>query len=161
MDLPVAARLPERGDDQFDTEFVVTVDGQGRPVYRGPHLQAYPPRFLEDPDAEGRRLMANGFPQLEYDVGLLARQPNPMNPQASVTVCTGIFSRGTYGIVRMFTDYNLRAANEAYLYEHFDPGRFWALIRVPMFQGIDGVDTITPALAREFHVLLTSEHAPS
>ena len=56
-------------------------------------------------------------PQLEYDIGLFARSPNPANPETTLTLCQGIFSRGTFGLVRMFSDVLHRDANEAALAE--------------------------------------------
>jgi len=160
MDLPVSSRLPDGGDEEYDAEFVVAVDAEGEPAYGAEVQEVYRPTFLRDEGDPARpRLLVDGLPQLEYDVALLARQPNPMNLSATITICTGLFSRGTYGAVRAFTDANLRARNEQYLYERFrDPeGRrglrdFWMLIQVPVFQG----DTITPDLNRPFHRLRAS-----
>jgi len=160
MELPVGLRLPPGGDEEYDAEFVVTSDEDGEPAYRGSHDDIYRPTFMRDERVADRpRLLVDGFPQLEYDVALLARQPNELNLSATLTVCSGIFSRGTYGAVRALTDANLRARNEQYLYERFrDPDsrgglrKFWMLIQVPVFQG----DTITPDLNRPFHILRRS-----
>jgi transcriptional regulator with XRE-family HTH domain len=90
------------------------------------------------------------LPQLEYDVGLFARSPNPANPSTTLTLCQGIFSRGTFGLVRMFTDAAHRDANEAELAEldpDFGAERLeWLLVRVPVALG----NTVTPNLNRRF-----------
>jgi len=165
-ELPVRTRVPPDGEEEYDSEFVVTIDEDGEPQIHGAKEEVYRPTFLRDETAPLRpRLLAppelgeKGYPQLEYDVALLARQPNELNLSATLTICTGIFSRGTYGAVRALTDANLRARNEQYLYERFrDPEsrsglrRFWMLIQVPVFQG----DTITPDLNRPFHRLRQS-----
>lgn len=167
LDLPVSTRLPEGRDEDFDSEFVVRVDAEGSPAFDGDGEEIYRPIFLRDEsdperqrlltaaDSEGRR-----FPQLEYDVALLARQPNPLNLSATVTICSGIFSRGSYGAVRALTDPLLRSRNEQFLYERFrDPeGRnslrpFWMLFHVPVLQG----ETLTPDLNRPFHRLRRSD----
>jgi transcriptional regulator with XRE-family HTH domain len=154
LDLPVHTRLPEGGDDEFDQEVVVTTDGDGEPTYEGAHEEVYRPRFLREERQPGRpRVLVDGFPQLEYDVGILARQPNALNLSATFTWCSGVFSRGTYGVVRALTDANLRARNERYIVEHFaDPSQFWMVLQVPVFAG----ETITPDLARPFLRLRSS-----
>jgi hypothetical protein len=57
---------------------------------------------------------------LAEDVGFLARVPNPLNANRTLTICNGIHSRGVYGAVRALTDKALRDANERYISEHFD-----------------------------------------
>jgi hypothetical protein len=89
-------------------------------------------------------------------VALLGRFPNPLNLSATVTICSGIFSRGTYGAVRALTDATLRARNERYLAGHFDLQNFWLLLHVPVFPGPTGALTLTPDLTRPFHRLRSS-----
>jgi transcriptional regulator with XRE-family HTH domain len=153
LELPVRTRIPEDGDEEFDTEFVVTTDDEGRPTYKGPREEVYRPIFLRSEEPDRPRLLVEGAPQLEYDVALLARMPNPLNLSARITICTGAFSRGTYGAVRTLTDANLRSRNERLLDEHFaDVHNFWILFQVPVF----GSETITPDLERAFHRLRDS-----
>jgi hypothetical protein len=52
---------------------------------------------------------------LVEDIGLLARVPNPLNANRTLTVCNGIHSRGVYGAVRSLTDTHLRDSNERYI----------------------------------------------
>ena len=159
--LPWAARLPAGGDEEFDSEFVVTLDEDGEPTHysdgRSPGEQVFRPVFLRDGSGASRsRRFVNGYPQLEYDVALLARMPNELNLSATLTICSGIFSRGTYGAVRAFTDANLRTRNEQWLYEHANPADFWMFLQVPVFPGAEGLETVTPDLERPFHRLRMS-----
>ena len=166
LDLPVSTRLPDGGDPEFDAEFVVAVTKDGTPVFGARGTEIFRPIFLRDGNKEGsRRLLTEPdplgrqFPQLEYDVALLARMPNPLNTGATVTICSGLFSRGSLGAVRALTDPRLRGRNEQFLFERFrDPGNrstlrsFWMLFHVPVAQG----ETVTPDLNRPFHRLRSS-----
>jgi transcriptional regulator with XRE-family HTH domain len=131
VDLPVEFVDPSDESD-FDGFFQVT-------VLDPPH--DFKPTFVKSPA---------DVKQLEYDVGLFARSPNPANPDATLTLCQGIFSRGTYGLVRMFTDVLHRHANEAALAEihsGFGEQRLeWLLVRVPVALG----NTVTPNLSRPY-----------
>jgi transcriptional regulator with XRE-family HTH domain len=156
VELPIAARPAPGGDPEYDSEFVVTTDDDGEPVYAGAREEVYRPLFLRTPGASSTRTHYEGVPLLEYDVALLARQPNPMNLSATVTFCTGLFSRGSYGAVRALTDANLREANERWLSERVDLGDFWLLMHVPVFLGPAGAETVTPDVSRPFHRLRRS-----
>ncbi len=155
LDLPIGARLPEGGDPEYDSEFVVSTDERGAPSRLGSGEDVYGPTFLRDPETD-ERVLEHGYPQLEYDLGVLVRQANPMNLAATVTICSGIFSRGTYGVVRAMTDVNLRTRNEQYLEGTFRGADFWLLMRVPILLSPRGADTVTPDLSREFHIVRTS-----
>jgi len=65
---------------------------------------------------------------LTEDVGLLARVPNPLNSNRTLTICNGIHSRGVYGAVRSLTDAQLRAANERYIATAFGNSRSFAIL---------------------------------
>jgi transcriptional regulator with XRE-family HTH domain len=161
LELPLGTRLREGGDPDFDSEFV-TLDDKGEPAWFADVGQAadivnYRPRFLRDPADPQRRRRESGLPLLEYDVALLARRANPFNLATSVTLCSGVFSRGTYGSVRTMTDASLRARNEQLLQDRFgDLQDFWLLFYVPVFQGAAGLETVTPDLGRPFHRLRSS-----
>ncbi len=45
------------------------------------------------------------------DVGLIARTTNPVDSAFTLTVCSGVYTRGVYGAVRSLTDVSVRAAN--------------------------------------------------
>jgi transcriptional regulator with XRE-family HTH domain len=93
-------------------------------------------KFMPKWAGEGRTLI--------QDVGLLARTPNPLNSNRSLTICNGIHSRGVLGAVRTLTDARLRDSNERYIAENFaDPSYFAILMRVAVIGG----KTMTP----DFH----------
>lgn len=154
LDLPVSSSLAPGADPEYDSHFVVRVDSEGRPDRSGERPEVHEPRFFLD--HQGQRVLDEGQPRLEYDVALLGRFPNPLNLSATVTICSGIFSRGTYGAVRSLTDATLRARNERYLAGHFDLQNFWLLLHVPVFPGPTGALTLTPDLTRPFHRLRSS-----
>ncbi len=65
------------------------------------------------------------------DVGLLARMPNPFDPARTLTICSGVFTRGVYGAVRCMTDNEFCTQNEDYLAGRFgDAQRFAIVMRV-------------------------------
>ncbi len=154
LDLPVTTRLQAQGDREYDYEFVVTLGDEGVPSITGERLENHAPKFVLDRD--GRRVLDGGQPRLEYDVALLGRFANPLNLSATVTLCSGIFSRGTYGAARALSDATLRGRNERYLAGRFDLQNFWLLMHVPVFPGQAGALTLTPDLTRPFHRLRSS-----
>jgi transcriptional regulator with XRE-family HTH domain len=161
LELPFHVRRPENGDPEFDLEFVVTTDAHGTPTYfppTGPSpqgQQVYRPRFRVD--VEGRRLVEEGYPLLEYDVAVLVRERNQLNLERTVTIAAGIFSRGTLGAVRSLTDSKFRAQNELFLRQRFGGlDQFWMIFYVPIFRAADGMETVTPDLQRPFHLLHAS-----
>jgi hypothetical protein len=62
------------------------------------------------------------------DVGLLARMPNPFDPARTLTVCSGVFTRGVYGAVRCMTDGEFRAQNEDYLAGRFGDASYFVMV---------------------------------
>lgn len=77
------------------------------------------------------------------DVGLLARVPSPHHTDRTLTVCSGVFTRGVFGAVRATTADPLAADNAAYLDTALeDVGSFAMLIRVR----VAGVVVPTPDL---------------
>ncbi|MER7001648.1 XRE family transcriptional regulator [Dactylosporangium sp. NPDC000555] len=78
---------------------------------------------------------------LREDVAYFFRGPSPMNMKRTITLCNGMFGRGTYGAVRALTDRNFRNRNEEYLAKRFgDAESFSILFRVTVFTG----ETLTP-----------------
>jgi transcriptional regulator with XRE-family HTH domain len=65
---------------------------------------------------------------LMEDVGLLARVPNPLNANRTLTICNGIHSRGVYGAVRTLTDAAMREGNEKYISTKFGDTRSFAIL---------------------------------
>jgi hypothetical protein len=86
---------------------------------------------------------------LMEDVGLLARMPNPLNSNRTITMCNGIHSRGVLGAVRTLTDARLRESNEQYIARDFSKIQFGILMRVTVIEG----ETLTPDFNTEGTVL--------
>jgi transcriptional regulator with XRE-family HTH domain len=57
--------------------------------------------------------------KLREDVCHFYRGANPYNIKRTLTICNGMFGRGTYGAVRALTDVRFRDRNEAYLAKRF------------------------------------------
>jgi hypothetical protein len=75
------------------------------------------------------------------DIALFARAVNPFNRKRSITICNGMYARGTYGAVRALTDIRFRDRNAQYLRERFgDSEAYCILMRVPIING----STLTP-----------------
>lgn len=78
---------------------------------------------------------------LEEDVALFARSVNPFNRDCTVTICSGMYGRGTYGVVRALTDEAFRDRNAEYLRSRFrDCTSYLILSRIPIVDG----STLTP-----------------
>jgi len=66
---------------------------------------------------------------------------SPFNRKRFVTICNGMYGRGTYGAVRALTDERFRDRNAEYLRDTFgDSEAFCILTRVP----VQAVRTLTP-----------------
>jgi len=118
LHLPVkqVSRLDE--DEPGDAHFEVT-DEDG-------HSTIHRPRLYE---SRGRKI-------LREDVALFARAVSPFNQRRFVTICNGMYGRGTYGAVRALTDERFRDRNAQYLEETFgDSDAFCILSRVTMENG--------------------------
>ena len=83
----------------------------------------------EDAWRDGKRL------ELVEDVALLARLPNPYKHGGTLTICSGVYSRGVLGAVRALTDVAVRERNDAYIANRFPSGSFAMLMRVPVVNG--------------------------
>ncbi len=83
----------------------------------------------------------DGHSELLEDVALFVRAVNPFNNQRTVSICTGMYGRGTYGVVRALTDANFRDRNAAYLSSRFGDYEVCCILtRVPIIHGA----TLTP-----------------
>jgi transcriptional regulator with XRE-family HTH domain len=79
--------------------------------------------------------------KLREDVALFARAVNPFNRKRTVTICNGMYGRGTYGVVRALTDESFRDRNAEYLKSRFGSSETYCILtRVPI---VDGA-TLTP-----------------
>jgi hypothetical protein len=56
---------------------------------------------------------------LREDVALFAQAVNPFNQEKVVTICSGMYGRGTFGVVRALTDPEFRTRNSRYLESRF------------------------------------------
>jgi Helix-turn-helix domain len=78
---------------------------------------------------------------LHEDVALFARAISPFNRERTVTICNGMYGRGTYGAVRALTDARFRDRNAEYLKVQFgEANSYCVLTRVPIINGA----TLTP-----------------
>jgi transcriptional regulator with XRE-family HTH domain len=70
---------------------------------------------------------------LIQDIGLIGRCPHPITPGRTVTVLSGITSRGVHGAALCLADSHVRDANEQYLRDTFaSTDRFCILMQVPV-----------------------------
>lgn len=75
------------------------------------------------------------------DVALFARAVNPLNKKRTVTICNGMYGRGTYGVVRALTDARFRDRNAEYVRSRFSGSETYCILtRVPIVNGA----TVTP-----------------
>lgn len=128
LQLPVrqVSRLDEQAgrlDDPGDIHFEVTKE-DGQKVPHRPRLDKW----------GGRKI-------LREDVALFARAVSPFNRERFVTICNGMYGRGTYGAVRALTDERFRDRNIEYIQGRFASSEaFCLLTRVTVANGV----TLTP-----------------
>lgn len=119
--------------------------GTGLPIVQRQHEGFENGELFSVPGREPERpqFLEGGKPRLVGDVGCFARLTNPFNSARTLTWCSGIYSRGVLGAVRMLTDASLRDQNGRYLAERFaDARQFAVLVRVPVVVG----EALTPDL---------------
>ncbi len=98
-------------------------ENNGFRVENGGHTRLFAPRL-----DEGGHLLE--------DVAHFYRGVSPFNPRRTVTVCNGMYGRGTLGAVRALTDARFRDENWAYLQDRFgDAETFSVISRVPVVNG--------------------------
>jgi len=99
-------------------------DKDGHPISHRPQLD----------ELDGRTI-------LREDVALFARAVSPFNKRRFVTICNGMYGRGTYGAVRALTDERFRDSNMEYIQGRFaNSEAFCLLTRVTVENGV----TLTP-----------------
>ena len=70
---------------------------------------------------------------LTQDIGLIARVPHPIMPEKTITVLSGITSRGVHGAMLCFADWHVKDENERYLQETFgNTEAFCVLMNIPI-----------------------------
>jgi transcriptional regulator with XRE-family HTH domain len=80
------------------------------------------------------------------DIGLIARSPHPIIPGGTVTLLSGITSRGVHGAALCFIDSHLRDTNYRYLESSFgNVDSFCILMNIPIQNGM----ALPPNLWRE------------
>lgn len=83
---------------------------------------------------------------LVQDVGLIARGPHPIIPGGTVTLLSGITSRGVHGAALCFIDSHLRDTNERYMETAFgNADSFCILMNIPVQNDV----ALPPNLWRE------------
>jgi len=91
------------------------------------------------PELEENAAQPKGI--LRGDVALFARGISPFNRKRTVTICNGMYNRGTYGVVRALTDARFRDRNSEYLRTRFgNADTYCILTRVSIVNGT----TLTP-----------------
>jgi hypothetical protein len=74
--------------------------------------------------------------RLVEDVAHFYRGENPFNVTRTVTICSGVYGRGTYGAVRALTDPKFRQRNDEYAHEQLDRHDVYSLLmRVQVVTG--------------------------
>ncbi|MFC0548866.1 XRE family transcriptional regulator [Kutzneria chonburiensis] len=96
------------------------------------------PSGFEVTDEHGPRMYSptvRGGRLLE-DVAHFYRGENPFNVARTVTICNGMYGRGTYGAVRALTDAKFRGRNDDYVRNQLDRhGVYSLLMRVQVVAG--------------------------
>jgi hypothetical protein len=100
------------------------LDENGPPIIHRPRLDTWDERTI-----------------LREDVALFARAVSPFNRERFVTICNGMYGRGTFAAVRALTDARFRDRNNSYIQARFaDSEAYCILIRVT----VEGGATLTP-----------------
>jgi transcriptional regulator with XRE-family HTH domain len=70
------------------------------------------------------------------DVALFARAPSPFDRSRTISICNGMYGRGTYGAVRALTDDGIRERNFRYLRSRIgDHDSYCVLTRISVIEG--------------------------
>jgi len=115
--VPVA-QLPRRHEADVGGFTVRTAKGRRRHI----------PKLVDESD--GRRTLVE-------DVALFLRAPNPFNAERTLTMCSGMYARGSYGVIRALTDPKIRERNSRYIDEQFRGcDSYTILCRVKVVAGV-------------------------
>jgi hypothetical protein len=125
-----------------------TLDRLQLPVAQVAHWNEPDGTYFEVTEADGRKIPHRplledtaGRSILREDVALFARAVSPFNRKRFVTICNGMYGRGTLGAVRALTDERFRDRNAEYIKDKFgSSAAFCLLTRVP----VEGDQTLTP-----------------
>ncbi len=102
--------------------------------------------FEVDDNGSSRRYMpvlnrAGDQVTLDEDVALFARAPSPFDRRRTISICNGMYGRGTYGVVRALTDESIRDRNAEWLQSRFGDGNCYCILS--RIQTLNGA-TLTP-----------------
>jgi Helix-turn-helix domain len=135
----IGGRTYKRVSRWFSRIFPLPVDPED-PGIRG----AIVIRDSDESEREFRYTLDGG--ELVEDVGFFVRGINPSAPRRTLTICSGITSRGVRGVAQCFIDWEMRERNEQYLMPRFPEGSTYCIVmRVPVVNG----DPITPDLSKK------------
>lgn len=137
-------RPDELGEDDFTAHLVLIGGVDWNPINRDitrrldlPVRQQMRPRdgdpgfFSTARGATFKPVLDESNGSLREDVAHFFRGKNPYNARRTVTLCNGMYGRGTYGAVRALTDARFRDRNEDYVRKRFrDAHTFSILMRV-------------------------------
>lgn len=141
----IASHVVILGGPGLNDGLVQMLDGTGLPVSQEEHPDVTNGEVFygAGDEPELPQFAGRGTPRLTGDVGLFARLVNPYDSSRTLTWCSGIYSRGVLGAVRLLTDAERRDRNGTYLAERFGPAtQFAILARVRVAFGA----AITPVL---------------
>jgi transcriptional regulator with XRE-family HTH domain len=80
---------------------------------------------------------------LVQDIGLLVRMPSPLDRRRTLSLCSGVFTRGVTGVARLVSGSGVGATNSVWLRDRFrDATTFGVLLRV----AVRGRHVLTPDL---------------
>ena len=137
-------RSDELGEDDFTAHLVLIGGVDWNPINRDitrrldlPVRQQMRPRdgdagFFSTAEGDTfNPVLDESNGSLREDVAHFFRGKNPYNSRRTVTLCNGMYGRGTYGAVRALTDARFRDRNEDYVRKRFqDAHTFSILMRV-------------------------------
>jgi len=124
---PVTRHVMEEIGLQLRQDPRETVEDPGAFVVTTPDGEVrYKPKIRTDGDVR----------TLKEDVAHFYRGPNPYNKRRTVTICNGMYGRGTEGAAKATTDPLFRDRNYQYAQEHLtEDGAFSLLFRVRISPG--------------------------
>ena len=109
------------------------------PITQDPEPFGGPNSFIMSDGTRARPTVfsqGTGVEQVVEDVGLFVRATNPNNPSTDITICSGVFTHGVLGAVRVFTNPLVAAENVAVVRERLgQTTNFAVLFRVNVIGG--------------------------
>lgn len=101
---------------------------------------------VRSPDGEKKEFLytlVDG--EMVEDAGFFARGKNPSAPRLTMTICSGITTRGVLGAAQCFIDPEMRERNEQYVIPRFPGASAYCIVmRVPVVNGYP----LTPDLSK-------------